>query len=120
MIMSQDGHLYDPKSPFLFDNSEPYQDLKVVASDNWKKSLGTKWVDNFGGGGGCGGGVAEAVEINLPSQKKLLSYSVKNRRWEEQTAVDSPTVDLLASLLNNASSTASSEKVCIHTISPLI
>jgi hypothetical protein len=32
MIMSQDGHLYDPKSPFLFDNSEPYQDLKVVAS----------------------------------------------------------------------------------------
>jgi hypothetical protein len=25
IIMSQDGHLYDPKSPFLFDNSEPYQ-----------------------------------------------------------------------------------------------
>jgi hypothetical protein len=73
-----------------------------------------------GGGGGGGGGAAVTVEKNLPSQKKRFSYSVKNRRWEEQTAVDSPTADLLASLLDNASSTTSSEKVCIYTICPLI
>ncbi len=51
--------------------------------------------------------------------RRRWAYNVRNRRWEEHMAVYSPTVDLLASLLDNASSTASSEKVCIHTIHPL-